>query len=84
LERCGVRHFLELERLIPGITRKIFNEMPPHAEYSLTKYGSTLRPLRRTLCDWGSKHEAYVARNGVRSAQKVAEPEPNRMAIAIG
>jgi DNA-binding HxlR family transcriptional regulator len=55
--------FLELQRLIPGITckmltqrlreperdgivaRKIFNEMPPHVEYSLTKYASTLQPL---------------------------------------
>jgi DNA-binding HxlR family transcriptional regulator len=59
----NVCRFLELQRLIPGITckmltqrlreperdgivaRKIFNEMPPHVECSLTKYASTLRPL---------------------------------------
>jgi DNA-binding HxlR family transcriptional regulator len=99
----GVRRFLELQRLIPGITRKmltqhlrelerdgvvsrkIFNEMPLRVEYSLTKYGRTLRPLMRVLSDWGSKHEAYVAKNGERAAPKIAAiAPPRRMAIAIG
>jgi len=97
-----VRRFSELQRLIPGITRKmltqhlrelerdgivarkIFNEMPPHVEYSLTRYGSTLRPLLRALCNWGSRHEAYVARNGQRPVAKAAEQQPKRMAIAVG
>ena len=77
------QHLRELER--DGIVaRKIFNEMPPHVEYSLTRYGSTLRPLLRALCDWGSRREAYVARNGQRPVAKVAEQPPKRMAIAIG
>jgi DNA-binding HxlR family transcriptional regulator len=99
----GVRRFLELQRLIPGITRKmltqhlrdlerdgvvarqIFDEMPLRVEYSLTKYGRTLRPLMRVLSDWGSKHEAYVAKNGERAAPKIAAiAPPRRMAIAIG
>jgi len=98
----GVRRFLELQRIIPGITRKmltqhlrelerdgvvarkIFNEMPLRVEYSLTKYGRTLRPLMRVLSDWGSKHEAYVARNGPRPTPKVEPVARRRMAIAIG
>src|SRR5215831_9749310 len=74
----GVRRFLELQRLVPGITRKmltqhlrelehdgivartVFNELPLRVEYSLTKYGSTLRPILRELCHWGSEHEARV------------------------
>jgi DNA-binding HxlR family transcriptional regulator len=99
----GVRRFLQLQRMIPGITRKmltqhlrelerdgvvarkIFNEMPLRVEYSLTKYGQTLRPLLRELCHWGSRHEAYVAKNGERAAPKiVATAPPRRMAIAIG
>ena len=98
----GVRRFLELQRIIPGITRKmltqhlrqlerdgivarkIFNEMPMRVEYSLTKYGRTLRPLMRVLSDWGSKHEAYVARNGPRQIPRAEPPAPKRMAIAIG
>src|ERR1700730_17050602 len=35
------------------------------------------------LCNWGSKHEAYASRNGTRSAPKMTEPAPKRMAIAI-
>src|SRR5262249_34657834 len=102
LYKGGARRFLELQRMIPGITRKmltqhlrelerdgvvarkIFNEMPLRVEYSLTKYGRTLRPLMRVLSDWGSKHEAYVARNGQRSTPRVRTAEPKRMAIAIG
>jgi len=98
----GVRRFLELQRTIPGITRKmltqhlrelerdgivarqIFDEMPLRVEYSLTKYGLTLRPLMRVLCDWGAKHEAYLARNGPRPMPRAQPAGPKRMAIAIG
>jgi DNA-binding HxlR family transcriptional regulator len=98
----GVRRFLELQRAIPGITRKmltqhlqelerdgivarqVFDEMPLRVEYSPTKYGQTLRPLMRMLYDWGSKHEAYVARNGPRSIPRAERPAPKWMAIAIG
>jgi DNA-binding HxlR family transcriptional regulator len=67
------------------VSRQIFDEMPLRVEYSLTKYGQTLRPLMRVLCDWGSKHEAYVARNGERHTAKVVKVEPpKRMAVAIG
>jgi DNA-binding HxlR family transcriptional regulator len=102
LSEGGVRRFLELQRTIPGITRKmltqhlrelerdgivarqIFDEMPLRVEYSLTKYGQTLRPLMRVLCDWGAKHEAYVARNGPRPMPRIESAAPKRMAIAIG
>jgi DNA-binding HxlR family transcriptional regulator len=98
----SVCRFLELQRVIPGITRKmltqhlrelerdgvvarkIFNEMPLRVEYSLTKYGRTLRPLMHVLSEWGSKHEAYVARNGPRPVPKAEPPASKRMAIAIG
>jgi DNA-binding HxlR family transcriptional regulator len=98
----GVCRFLELQRMIPGITRKmltqhlrelerdgivarqIFDEMPVRVEYSLTKYGQTLRPLMRVLSNWGSKHEAYAARKGPRPMPKVEPAAPKRMAIAIG
>jgi len=43
-----------------------------------------LRPLLRVLCDWGSKHEAYIARNGPRPAPRIEPATPKRMAIAIG
>ena len=99
----GVRRFLQLQRMIPGITRKmltqhlrelerdgvvgrqIFDEMPLRVEYSLTKYGQTLRPLLRALCHWGTRHEVYVAKNGQRTVPRSVVPTPpKRMVIAIG
>jgi DNA-binding HxlR family transcriptional regulator len=102
LSEGGVRRFLELQRTIPGITRKmltqhlrelerdgvvarqIFDEMPLRVEYSLTKYGQTLRPLMRVLCDWGSKHEARVTTISSTPVLRAQPAEPKRMAIAIG
>ena len=50
----------ELER--DGIiARKIFQQVPPKVEYSLTPYGQTLRPLMTELCHWGKKHRARTA-----------------------
>jgi hypothetical protein len=66
------------------VARHIFDEMPLRVEYSPTKYGQTLRPLMRVLCDWGPKHEAYVARNGPRPAPRAEPAGPKRRAIAIG
>ena len=98
----GVRRFLELQRTIPGITRKMltqhlrelerdgivarksFNEMPLRVEYSLTKYGQTLRPLLRALCDWGSRHEARIARNGETLVRKTEPALAKRPPVAVG
>jgi len=77
------QHLRELER--DGVVaRKIFNEMPLRVEYSLTKYGRTLRPLMYVLADWGSKHEARVAKNGQTGPWNVKPGAPKRMPIAIG
>ena len=47
----------ELER--HGIVaRKIYREVPPKVEYSLTRLGQTLRPAMAELCKWGEEHPA--------------------------
>lgn len=45
LERDGLIH------------RKIYPEIPPKVEYSITEYGKTLHPVLKSMCDWGEKHE---------------------------
>lgn len=35
------------------INRKIFPELPPHVEYSLSEYGQSLNQLLDLLCTWG-------------------------------
>ncbi|HZQ25523.1 MAG TPA: helix-turn-helix domain-containing protein [Terriglobales bacterium] len=72
----GRRRFSELQRLIPGMTkkmltqhlrelehdgivhRKVYAEVPPRVEYSLTKHGESLKPILKLMSSWGSKHRA--------------------------
>lgn len=38
------------------VSRKVYAEVPPRVEYSLTKYGRSLRPIMLAMRDWGAKH----------------------------
>ena len=38
------------------INRKIYAEMPPRVEYSLTEMGKTLLPVLEDLYNWGEQH----------------------------
>jgi DNA-binding HxlR family transcriptional regulator len=38
------------------VIRKIYAEIPPRVEYSLTQKGETLLPVLEGLYDWGEKH----------------------------
>lgn len=80
LER-GTHRFSELQRLLPGTTkkmltkhlrelerddlvhRKVFAQVPPRVEYSLTRHGQSLRPILVSMSAWGKRHRArYGAR----------------------
>lgn len=37
------------------IVRKVYPQVPPKVEYSLTKAGQTLKPILRALREWGSQ-----------------------------
>ena len=34
------------------VSRKVYPEVPPKVEYSLTERGASLRPVVRAMCDW--------------------------------
>jgi DNA-binding HxlR family transcriptional regulator len=38
------------------ITRKVYAQVPPKVEYSLTELGKSLLPILDQLCEWGSEH----------------------------
>ncbi len=38
------------------ITRKIYPEVPPKVEYSITKHGKTLIPILISMESWGRSH----------------------------
>lgn len=66
--------FAQLQRMIPGVTKKVltqqlrdleqdgliarrvYEQVPPKVEYSLTPYGDSLRPLLQQMCAWGLIH----------------------------
>jgi DNA-binding HxlR family transcriptional regulator len=59
-ERMLTQQLRELER--DGIVRrKVYPEVPPKVEYSLTDFGETLRPLMVVLNEWGEKHLKRIA-----------------------
>jgi DNA-binding HxlR family transcriptional regulator len=44
---------LEADKLIE---RKVYAEVPPKVEYSMSEYGLTLAPIIRALQNWGLNH----------------------------
>ncbi len=44
---------LEAEGLV---TRKVYTQVPPKVEYSLTERGQSLMPILDQLCDWRYEH----------------------------
>ncbi len=38
------------------VERKVYSEVPPRVEYSVTEFGRTLEPVVMALCRWGMEH----------------------------
>ncbi len=38
------------------VERKVFAQVPPKVEYSLTNLGISLRPVVDAMCRWGDEH----------------------------
>jgi len=52
-----IQQLRELER-DQIISRRVYAEVPPRVEYSLTKHGESLRPILQLMSAWGEKHRA--------------------------
>jgi DNA-binding HxlR family transcriptional regulator len=84
------RRFCELQRLIPGLTkkmltqhlrelerdgiilRKVYAEVPPRVEYSLTRHGESLKPILKAMSAWGARHRARYGVPAPRSPKHEA------------
>lgn len=40
------------------LTRKVFPEVPPHTEYTLTETGYSLKPILDAMVEWGKNYKA--------------------------
>jgi DNA-binding HxlR family transcriptional regulator len=59
-EKMLAQQLRELEK--DGVvSRKVYPQVPPKVEYSITKYGKTLNPVIKSMCKWGMEHKK---RNG--------------------
>lgn len=38
------------------VNRKVYAQVPPRVEYSLTEYGKTLKPILLNMRQWGADH----------------------------
>ena len=64
----------ELER--DGIVaRKVYHQVPPKVEYSLTAYGKTLRGVMNELCKWGTAHHATLKKVGRASTNRASDAD---------
>jgi len=41
------------------ITRKVYAQVPPKVEYSITEYGKSLEPILVAMHDWGTAHNQH-------------------------
>lgn len=73
-QRMLTQQLRELER--DGvISRKVYAQVPPRVEYSMTEFGRTLEPILRLMCKWGEEHARRVnsrARHAAAEAGKSA------------
>jgi DNA-binding HxlR family transcriptional regulator len=53
------------------IERKVYAQVPPKVEYSLTAFGKTLKPLLELMCKWGTEqHKLVMKLSGGEKAGK--------------
>ena len=43
------------------LTRKVYPEVPPRVEYTLTETGYSLKPIMDSMVDWGTWYKNHIA-----------------------
>lgn len=57
------------------VQRRIYAQVPPKVEYSLTAFGKTLNPLLDSMCEWGEAYQRRQARLGAKAMPESQKPE---------
>jgi DNA-binding HxlR family transcriptional regulator len=99
----GTLRFGALQKLIPGLTKKmltqhlrelerdgiihrrVYAQVPPKVEYSLTRHGESLKPILKLMSAWGTKHRArYGTPKSELHAQRTAPASKPAAAVVSG
>jgi DNA-binding HxlR family transcriptional regulator len=65
-ERMLVLQLRELEK--DGLIRRIvYAEVPPRVEYELTEAGSSMKPVLKSLSDWGIEHQTKQKKTAAKT-----------------
>ena len=49
------------------VARKVYAQVPPRVDYSLTDLGLTLRPVVEAMCQWGEAHNSQASAQEARA-----------------
>jgi DNA-binding HxlR family transcriptional regulator len=55
------------------VIRKVYAEVPPRVEYTLSDIGESLRPVIETLRAWGEGHQSRLSCAPVSDAVKAPD-----------
>ncbi|HYA87086.1 MAG TPA: helix-turn-helix domain-containing protein [Nitrospirota bacterium] len=62
------------------IQRKVYAEVPPRVEYSLTEIGKSLSPILDAMHKWGAK---YIMQNGKPGSRKKRENDATAAKLSV-
>jgi DNA-binding HxlR family transcriptional regulator len=51
---------LELDGLVH---RKVYAQVPPKVEYSLSKQGESIKPVLESMCLWGTEYSESIEKS---------------------
>lgn len=60
------------------IERKVYQEIPPKVEYSLSEHGKTLGEVLGQMCGWGFKHLEFMRGIDQAAAKDTESPSETR------
>jgi DNA-binding HxlR family transcriptional regulator len=52
------------------VTRKVYAQVPPKVEYSLTEFGESLGPIMKAMCTWGMNHRRHIEMRAKAKSKK--------------
>lgn len=44
------------------VTRKVYAQVPPKVEYSLSPFGETLKPILNSIAQWGMQNQTHIVK----------------------